>query len=82
MPIYKNLGINNLLYKYRKNYPDKSSCYECGQEGHLSYNCPLNALGERLPPPKKNKKKRKAEVKMHNNPLYYYIFHILQFSVQ
>ena len=30
------------------------------EEGHLSYKCPKNLLGEREPPPKK-KKKRKYE---------------------
>lgn len=44
----------------RKEYTDKSRCYECGDEGHLSYKCPKNLLGEREPPPKK-KKKRKHE---------------------
>ncbi|GFN97274.1 Zinc finger cchc-type and RNA binding motif 1 [Plakobranchus ocellatus] len=44
----------------RKEYTDKSRCYECGDEGHLSYRCPKNLLGEREPPPKK-KKKRKFE---------------------
>ncbi|KAL2544538.1 U11/U12 small nuclear ribonucleoprotein 31 kDa protein [Forsythia ovata] len=32
----------------RKNvYKDKSRCYECGEEGHLSYECPRNFLGAR-----------------------------------
>lgn len=44
----------------RREYLDKSRCYECGDEGHLSYKCPKNLLGEREPPPKK-KKKRKYE---------------------
>ncbi|BFZ10950.1 hypothetical protein BsWGS_13989 [Bradybaena similaris] len=44
----------------RREYLDKSRCYECGEEGHLSYKCPKNLLGEREPPPKK-KKKRKHE---------------------
>jgi len=44
----------------RREYLDKSKCYECGEEGHLSYKCPKNLLGEREPPPKK-KKKRKYE---------------------
>ncbi|KAJ8301805.1 hypothetical protein KUTeg_020792 [Tegillarca granosa] len=43
----------------RKDYKDKTRCYECGEEGHLSYACPKNLLGEREPPPKKEKKKRK-----------------------
>uniref|UniRef100_A0A3B1KDM1 Zinc finger CCHC-type and RNA-binding motif-containing protein 1 n=1 Tax=Astyanax mexicanus TaxID=7994 RepID=A0A3B1KDM1_ASTMX len=43
----------------RRNYSDKSRCYECGEDGHLSYACPKNLLGEREPPPKKEKKKKK-----------------------
>ncbi|XP_060100918.1 zinc finger CCHC-type and RNA-binding motif-containing protein 1 [Heteronotia binoei] len=43
----------------RRNYYDKSKCYECGETGHLSYACPKNTLGEREPPKKKEKKKRK-----------------------
>lgn len=43
----------------RRNYTDKSKCYECGEDGHLSYACPHNLLGEREPPPKKEKKKKK-----------------------
>lgn len=38
-------------------YEDKTRCYECGEEGHLSYECPKNTLGFRKPPPKKKKKK-------------------------
>ncbi|KAM9328169.1 zinc finger CCHC-type and RNA-binding motif-containing protein 1 [Pholidichthys leucotaenia] len=43
----------------RRNYTDKSRCYECGDVGHLSYACPKNVLGEREPPKKKEKKKKK-----------------------
>uniref|UniRef100_A0A8C6MB36 Zinc finger CCHC-type and RNA-binding motif-containing protein 1 n=1 Tax=Nothobranchius furzeri TaxID=105023 RepID=A0A8C6MB36_NOTFU len=43
----------------RRNYVDKSRCYECGDTGHLSYACPKNMLGERDPPKKKEKKKKK-----------------------
>ncbi|XP_020655117.2 zinc finger CCHC-type and RNA-binding motif-containing protein 1 isoform X2 [Pogona vitticeps] len=43
----------------RRNYYDKSKCYECGETGHLSYACPKNMLGEREPPKKKEKKKKK-----------------------
>ncbi|KAK4878788.1 hypothetical protein RN001_011294 [Aquatica leii] len=43
----------------RKNYPDKSACYECGETGHLSYKCEKNLLGERNPPPKKVRKRKK-----------------------
>uniref|UniRef100_A0A8B9FYV8 Zinc finger CCHC-type and RNA-binding motif-containing protein 1 n=1 Tax=Amazona collaria TaxID=241587 RepID=A0A8B9FYV8_9PSIT len=46
----------------RRNYFDKSKCYECGEAGHLSYACPKNMLGEREPPKKKEKKKRKKIV--------------------
>lgn len=39
-------------------YKDKSRCYECCEEGHLSYECPKNSLGprERPPPPKKGRR--------------------------
>nr|XP_033814452.1 zinc finger CCHC-type and RNA-binding motif-containing protein 1 isoform X3 [Geotrypetes seraphini]XP_033814453.1 zinc finger CCHC-type and RNA-binding motif-containing protein 1 isoform X3 [Geotrypetes seraphini] len=46
----------------RRNYFDKSRCYECGDVGHLSYACPKNMLGERDPPKKKEKKKRKKMI--------------------
>ncbi|XP_069620848.1 zinc finger CCHC-type and RNA-binding motif-containing protein 1 isoform X1 [Ranitomeya imitator] len=47
----------------RRNYTDKSRCYECGDPGHLSYACPKNMLGDREPPQKKEKKrKRRVEV--------------------
>lgn len=42
----------------RREYKDKSRCYECGEGGHLSYQCPKNLLGEREPPPKKTKKRK------------------------
>lgn len=45
----------------KKEYPDKTTCYECGEEGHISYNCPKNILGEREPPPKKEKKTKKQK---------------------
>ncbi|EFJ06458.1 hypothetical protein SELMODRAFT_47876, partial [Selaginella moellendorffii] len=28
----------------RKVYKDKSRCYECGEDGHLSYECPKNKV--------------------------------------
>ncbi|KAL8051697.1 hypothetical protein ABFX02_06G165100 [Erythranthe guttata] len=34
----------------KKVYKDKSRCYECGEEGHLSYECPNNFLGPRERP--------------------------------
>ena len=42
----------------RKEYKDKSRCYECGEAGHLSYKCPKNKLGDREPPKKKQKKQK------------------------
>ncbi|XP_077328605.1 zinc finger CCHC-type and RNA-binding motif-containing protein 1 [Lithobates pipiens] len=52
----------------RRNYTDKSRCYECGDTGHLSYACPKNMLGDREPPPKKEKRKRKKEVEVEELP--------------
>ncbi|XP_076648902.1 zinc finger CCHC-type and RNA-binding motif-containing protein 1 isoform X1 [Halictus rubicundus] len=43
----------------RRDYPDKSQCYECGEEGHLSYNCRNNTLGPRNPPVKKIRIRKK-----------------------
>ncbi|XP_045602363.1 zinc finger CCHC-type and RNA-binding motif-containing protein 1 [Procambarus clarkii] len=43
----------------RREYLDKSRCYECGEGGHLSYSCPKNLLGEREPVKKKSKKRKK-----------------------
>lgn len=34
-------------------------CYECGDHGHLSFECPKNILGDRARPEKKEKKKKK-----------------------
>ncbi|GLJ06527.1 hypothetical protein SUGI_0041080 [Cryptomeria japonica] len=40
----------------RRVYKDKSRCYECGEPGHLSYECPKNLLGKRdRPEPKKRR---------------------------
>uniref|UniRef100_H0XU53 Zinc finger CCHC-type and RNA-binding motif-containing protein 1 n=1 Tax=Otolemur garnettii TaxID=30611 RepID=H0XU53_OTOGA len=41
----------------RRNYFDKSKCYECGKRGHLSYACPKNMLRECERAKKKEKKK-------------------------
>lgn len=57
-----NIAIDNgraTEFIRRRNYTDKSKCYECGDSGHLSYACPQNMLGEREPPKKKEKKKKK-----------------------
>nr|XP_023030396.1 zinc finger CCHC-type and RNA-binding motif-containing protein 1-like [Leptinotarsa decemlineata] len=45
----------------RKEYPNKTRCYECGEFGHLSYKCEKNLLGAREPPPKKTRKRKKKE---------------------
>ncbi|XP_024402537.1 U11/U12 small nuclear ribonucleoprotein 31 kDa protein isoform X2 [Physcomitrium patens] len=40
----------------RREYKDKSRCYECGEGGHLSYECPKNLLGSRERPVAKRKR--------------------------
>lgn len=46
-------------FSSRRVYADKQRCYECGEEGHLSYKCPINVLGNRDIPPKKNNKNKR-----------------------
>ncbi|KYN20415.1 PREDICTED: zinc finger CCHC-type and RNA-binding motif-containing protein 1-like [Trachymyrmex cornetzi] len=56
----------------RRDYPDKSRCYECGQEGHLSYRCNNNALGPRVEPRKKIRmRKRKLGYQSTCNTSYF-----------
>lgn len=55
----------------RKDYPDKSQCYECGQEGHLSYACSHNTLGPRDPPPKKIRIRKKNKTSATHDTSYY-----------
>ncbi|KAG5533147.1 hypothetical protein RHGRI_027386 [Rhododendron griersonianum] len=45
----------------RKVYKDKSRCYECGEEGHLSYECPRNQLGARERPQPSKRSQRDGE---------------------
>ncbi|KAJ3689388.1 hypothetical protein LUZ61_018552 [Rhynchospora tenuis] len=45
----------------RREYRDKSRCYECGELGHLSYDCPKNQLGPRERPVSKKKSRRGAQ---------------------
>ncbi|CAH8503331.1 unnamed protein product [Heterobilharzia americana] len=45
----------------RREYPNKSRCYECGAHGHLSYKCEKNSLGEREQPVKKRKLRKKTD---------------------
>uniref|UniRef100_A0A2I3FP78 CCHC-type domain-containing protein n=1 Tax=Nomascus leucogenys TaxID=61853 RepID=A0A2I3FP78_NOMLE len=52
----RSIAIDNGRAAVR-NYFDKSKWYECGENGHLSYACPKNMLGERE---KKKRKKKKA----------------------
>ncbi|XP_060185007.1 U11/U12 small nuclear ribonucleoprotein 31 kDa protein [Lycium barbarum] len=42
----------------KKVYKDKSRCYECGEQGHLSYECPKNKLGPRERPEPSKKGRR------------------------
>lgn len=44
-------------YQERKTYSSNQFCFECQQEGHVSYKCPKNVLGIRDPP---TTRKRKA----------------------
>ncbi|XP_009592300.1 U11/U12 small nuclear ribonucleoprotein 31 kDa protein [Nicotiana tomentosiformis] len=42
----------------KKIYKDKSRCYECGEEGHLSYECHKNVFGPRERPEPSKKGRR------------------------
>lgn len=44
----------------RRVYKDKSRCYECGEPGHLSYECPKNQLGPRERPAPKRSRRAQA----------------------
>ncbi|CAL1374210.1 unnamed protein product [Linum trigynum] len=44
-------------------YQDKSKCYECGEGGHLSYECPKNQLGPRDRPPAPKRGRREGAVR-------------------
>lgn len=46
-------------FNSKRIYDDTQRCYECGQEGHLSYKCPVNVLGNRDIPPKMNNYNKK-----------------------
>lgn len=45
-------------FNTKRIYADKQRCYECGEEGHLSYKCPINVLGNRDIPSRKNSRKK------------------------
>ncbi|VDM01450.1 unnamed protein product [Schistocephalus solidus] len=51
----------------RREYPDKSRCYECGESGHLSYACPNNVFGPR-PKPLKKRKLKPSRAKPQQHP--------------
>ena len=64
--IAKDNGRTEEFANKKRTYEDKSRCFECGQEGHLSYQCPSNALGSRELPKKgkrtgKHQKDRDAD---------------------
>jgi U11/U12 small nuclear ribonucleoprotein SNRNP31 len=47
----------------KREYKDKSRCYECGEGGHLSYECHRNQLGPRERPLPKRPRGAAAQVK-------------------
>ncbi|CAF1580388.1 unnamed protein product [Rotaria sp. Silwood1] len=54
----------------KRQYLDKTKCFECGEIGHLSYICPKNTLGNRIIPIKKRKKiKHKIYINSSSNNL-------------
>lgn len=58
MSIVKDNGRSG-EFSNKRIYADKQRCYECGEEGHLSYKCPVNVLGNRdIPSTKSNNNKR------------------------
>nr|CDS15708.1 zinc finger CCHC type and RNA binding [Echinococcus granulosus] len=50
-----------------REYPDKSRCYECGENGHLSYTCPNNVLGARVRP--RNKRTERKTQQASSRPV-------------
>jgi U11/U12 small nuclear ribonucleoprotein 31 kDa protein len=52
----------SLEHMKRKEYPDKSKCFECGSsDGHLSYKCPVNVLGDRQREPARQKARKRPK---------------------
>lgn len=48
-------------FRKKRTYSDTQRCFECGQDGHLSYKCPSNVLGNRELPPKKKPKEEQTD---------------------
>ncbi|TMW64431.1 hypothetical protein Poli38472_013053 [Pythium oligandrum] len=46
-------------------------CFECGEFGHVSYQCPLNVLGARDPPVHKKKLKKKKRFDVQERVHYF-----------
>ena len=44
-------------FKAKRTYSAAKKCFECGLDGHMSYTCPKNVLGDRKQPSKKKKRK-------------------------
>ncbi|XP_059307571.1 U11/U12 small nuclear ribonucleoprotein 31 kDa protein isoform X3 [Lycium ferocissimum] len=62
----------------KKVYKDKSRCYECGEEGHLSYECPKNKLGPRERP-EPSKKGRRGKMHTFSHYLMQVLLPVSQF---
>lgn len=63
LSIAKDNG-RSVEFDSKRTYADKQQCYECGEEGHLSYKCPINVLGNRDIPTKNTNKKRSQLVEV------------------
>ncbi len=48
--IAKDNGRTEEFATKKRTHENKSRCFECGEEGHVSYQCPSNALGSRQLP--------------------------------
>ncbi|XP_055902762.1 zinc finger CCHC-type and RNA-binding motif-containing protein 1-like [Eupeodes corollae] len=55
--IAKDNGRSTEFIK-RREYTDKTRCYQCGEFGHLSYKCSQNVLGDRVPEPQSSRRQR------------------------
>jgi RNA recognition motif-containing protein len=77
--IVKDNGRSNEFQRKRKYTPATAApgavvrCFECGEYGHFSYDCPRNVLGARERPvqKKKLKKKKKKGYDVHERGHYF-----------